>query len=141
MLPACWNPRAGLHHYLGLMRRGVADDLTTEQVRLKRLFYALRSTLAARWIRQHPADVPPMEFEQLRELLPVPLRGDVDELLVRKAMADEKTTVPRPAALVEFLQAEYEVALAARESLPLNRPADPTPALDALFRTWLSSAS
>jgi predicted nucleotidyltransferase len=137
VLPACWNPRAGLHHYAGLMRRGVLDDLTGEEVRLKRLFYALRSTLAARWIQQHPAEVPPMEFSALRVLLPSELNGIVDELLTRKATADEKTTVPRPAVLVEYLQVEYEAAVAARETLPVTRHADPTPELDALFRAWL----
>jgi len=137
LLPACWNPRAGLHHYAGLMRRGVGDDLTSEQVRLKRLFYALRSTLAARWIQQRPTEVPPMEFGMLRQLLPPELNSIVDELLARKATADEKTTVPRPAALVDFLQAEYEAAVATRETLPISRSADSTPVLDALFRAWL----
>ena len=137
LLAACWNPRAGLHHYLGLVRRGVEDDLTGEQVRLKRLFYALRSALALRWIRGRPAAVPPMEFRLLRELLPAELAAVVDELLTQKATANEKTTVPRPAALIDFLREEYEAALAARETLPVARSADPTPALDALFRAWL----
>ncbi|UOR06648.1 nucleotidyltransferase domain-containing protein [Hymenobacter aerilatus] len=140
LLPAFWNPRAGLNHYLGLMRRGVEDDLTTEHVRLKRLFYALRSTLAASWIRQRPNEVPPMEFRPLRELLLATLHDVVNELLTRKATADEKTTVPRPAALVEYLQAEYEAALAARETLPVTRYPDPTAALDALFRAWMADA-
>jgi predicted nucleotidyltransferase len=109
-------------------------------VRLKRLFYALRSTLAARWIQQRPTEVPPMEFRQLRELLPPKLNGTVDELLARKATADEKTTVPRPAVLVEYLQAEYDAAVAARDALPISRSTDPTPELDALFRAWLADA-
>jgi len=137
LLPACWNPRAGLHHYLGLVRRGVEDDLVGEQVRLKRLFYALRSALAARWIRMRPTEVPPMEFGNLRELLPPALKGEVELLLIRKATADEKTTVPRPDALVTFLQTEYAAALSAREMLSVARRADPTPLLDALFRQWL----
>ncbi|MBW3129396.1 nucleotidyltransferase domain-containing protein [Hymenobacter profundi] len=140
LLSACWNPRAGLHHYLGLMRRGVEDDLTSQHVRLKRLFYALRSTLAASWIRQRPDEVPPMEFRPLRELLPAALHSVVDELLARKATADDKTTVPRPAMLVEYLQAKYEAALAARETLPVTRQPDPTAALDVLFRAWLPDA-
>ncbi|MDU0368864.1 nucleotidyltransferase domain-containing protein [Hymenobacter endophyticus] len=137
VLPMCWNPRAGLHHYIGLMRRGVLDDLTGEEVRLKRLFYALRSTLAARWIEQHPTEVPPMEFSKLRALLPPELNGPVEELLARKATADEKTTVPRPTALIEYLQTEYEAALTARETLPIKQLPNPTPELDALFRAWL----
>ncbi|SDX44986.1 nucleotidyltransferase domain-containing protein [Hymenobacter psychrophilus] len=136
-LPAGWNPRAGLHHYLGQLRRGVTDDLTGEQVRLKRLFYALRSALAARWIQHHPDQVPPMEFALLRELLPPELNDTVDELLARKATADEKTTVPRPAALVAYLQQAYDAGQNARAILPVLRRPEPTPALDAVFRAWL----
>ncbi|SHK70452.1 nucleotidyltransferase domain-containing protein [Hymenobacter psychrotolerans] len=138
LLPACWNPRAGLHHYLGQLRRGVEEDLTGEQVRLKRLFYALRSALAARWIQRHPDQVPPMEFAALRELLPIELHGQAEELLTRKATADEKTTVPRPAALGAFLQAEYAAGQAARATLPVLRHSEPTAALDAVFRAWLA---
>ncbi|MBC6698679.1 nucleotidyltransferase domain-containing protein [Hymenobacter puniceus] len=138
LLPACWNPRAGLHHYLGQLRRGVEEDLTTEQVRLKRLFYALRSTLAARWIQRYPDKVPPMKFAALRELLPPALDGVVDELLIRKATADEKTTVPRPAALVAFLQQEYAAGQTARATLPVPRHPEPTAALEAVFRAWLA---
>ncbi|WP_170170318.1 nucleotidyltransferase domain-containing protein [Hymenobacter perfusus] len=137
LLPACWNPRAGLHHYLGQLRRGVAEDLTGEQVRLKRLFYALRSALAARWIQHHPDQVPPMEFAQLRALLPPDLNGAVEELLARKGTADEKTTVSRPAALVAYLQQEYDAGQAARVTLPVPRHLEPTPALDAVFRAWV----
>jgi predicted nucleotidyltransferase len=140
-MASCWNARAGLNHYTGLMRRGVEDDLVAADVRLKRLFYALRSSLAARWIQLQPTEVPPMEFRQLRQVLPPELNEVVDELLARKATADEKTTVPRPALLVDFLRAEYEAALAARATLPISRVADPTPALDALFRTLLPASS
>ncbi|MCA8830620.1 nucleotidyltransferase domain-containing protein [Hymenobacter pini] len=137
LLPACWNPRAGLHHYLGQLRRGVEEELTGEQVRLKRLFYALRSALAARWIQQRPTEVPPMEFSQLRELLPPMLDGIVNELLAQKATANEKTNVPRPVELVVFLEQEYAAGKAARTTLPVLRLPNPTPELDAVFRAWL----
>jgi predicted nucleotidyltransferase len=61
LLPLAFNLKAGLHHYLGQLRRGVEEDLVGEEVRLKRLFYALRSALAARWIRARHT-LPPMEF-------------------------------------------------------------------------------
>ena len=136
VLPACFNPLAALHHYLGLVRRGVEEDLPQPEIRLKRLFYALRSALAARWIRERQT-VPPMEFRTLRALLPNELQADVDELLRQKAQATEKTTVPRPAALAAFLEAEYAATQAARATLHPPRRADPTPALDALFRELL----
>jgi len=133
LLPQAFNLKAGLHHYLGQLRRGVEEDLVGEEVRLKRLFYALRSALAARWIRERHA-LPPMEFAPLRALLPDDLQGIADKLLAQKAYSNEKTVVARPAALVEFLRAEYAAGQAAREGLPILRPTGLGEALDAVLR-------
>jgi predicted nucleotidyltransferase len=139
LLPPAFNLKAGLHHYLGQLRRGVEEDLTGEDVRLKRLFYALRSSLAARWIRERQA-LPPMEFAPLRTLLPADLQGVVDEMLAQKAISNEKTTVPRPAALVAFLAEEYAAGQAAREVLPVERKAGLIEALDELFKQIIQKA-
>ena len=139
LLPVAFNLKAGLHHYLGQLRRGVEEDLTGEQVRLKRLFYALRSALAARWIRERHA-VPPMEFAPLRALLPAALEPEVTALLAAKATANEKTTVPRPAALSEFLREELAAGQAARDTLPVLRGPGAAAELDALFRELLAEA-
>jgi predicted nucleotidyltransferase len=138
LLPPAFNLKAGLHHYLGQLRRGVEEDIIGEEVRLKRLFYALRSALAARWIRERHA-LPPMEFAPLRVLLPFELQTVVDELLAQKAFSNEKTVVARPAALVAFLAAEYAAGQAAREALPVARATGLNEALDAVLRqqvTW-----
>ncbi|RAK70252.1 nucleotidyltransferase domain-containing protein [Hymenobacter edaphi] len=137
-LAECFNPLAGLHHYLGLVGRGVKEDLPGAELRLKRLFYALRSVLAARWIRER-GTVPPMEFRQLRELLPAELQAEIDALLRQKAQATEKTTVPRPEALARFIEAEYAAGKLARATPPAHRP-DPTPALNQLFQELLAAA-
>ena len=133
LLPVAFNLKAGLHHYLGQLRRGVAEDLIGEEVRLKRLFYALRSALAARWIRERHA-LPPMEFAPLRALLPADLQGIADELLAQKTLSNEKTVVARPAALVAFLASEYAAGQAAREALPVARATGLGDALDAVLR-------
>ena len=139
LLPAMFNLKAGLHHYLGQLRRGVEEDLVGEDVRLKRLFYALRSALAARWIRERQT-VPPMEFAPLRGLLPNALNTEVDELLRRKAGANEKTVVARPEALTGFLRDELAAGQAVRESLPVVRAGGAAGELEALFRTLLHAA-
>jgi predicted nucleotidyltransferase len=136
LLPAAFNLKAGLHHYLGQLRRGVEEDLLGEQVRLKRLFYALRSALAARWIREQQA-LPPMEFALLRQLLPTSLQGTVNELLTQKSESNEKTMLARAAALVAFLTAEYAAGQAAREALAPVRPTGLAEALDTVLRQWL----
>jgi predicted nucleotidyltransferase len=139
LLPAAFNLKAGLHHYLGQLRRGVEEELLPEEVRLKRLFYALRSALAARWIRERHT-LPPMEFAPLRASLPTALDAAVAGLLAVKATSNEKTTVPRPAALVAFLQEEYAAGQAARELLSVLRPGGVAAGLDALFRELLGDS-
>ena len=140
LLPATFNLKAGLHHYLGQLRRGVEEDLAGDDVRLKRVFYALRSALAARWIRERHT-VPPMEFTPLRELLPSSLEPEVAALLVAKTAADEKTTVPRPRALSDFLRKELAAGQAARDALPVLRGRDAASGLDELFRALLTEAN
>ena len=130
LLPRAFNLKAGLHHYLGQLRRGVAEELVPAEVRLKRLFYALRAALAARWIRERHA-LPPMELRLLLALLPSELQGTVEELLAQKALATEKTLVPRPAALVDFLTAEHAAGQDAREALPVGAEPGIGEALDA----------
>ncbi|GAB3845824.1 nucleotidyltransferase domain-containing protein [Hymenobacter terrigena] len=138
-LPTAFNLKAGLHHYLGQLRRGVEEDLTENEVRLKRLFYALRSALASRWIRERHT-LPPMEFASLRALLPKELAPAIDELLHEKSTANEKTTVLRPGAVVAFLEEEYAAGQAARESLPVLRTGTITENIDEVFRVLLNAA-
>lgn len=137
LLPLSFNLKAGQHHYLGQLRRGVEDELIQPEIRLKRLFYALRSALAARWIREKHA-LPPMEFAPLRELLPAGFQATANELLAQKTFSNEKTTVARPAALAEFLAAEYAAGQAAREALPVARSERAGEALDAVFQGWVA---
>ncbi|MDQ2794099.1 MAG: nucleotidyltransferase domain-containing protein [Bacteroidota bacterium] len=139
LLPAAFNLKAGLHHYLGQLRRGVEEDLTGPEIRLKRLFYALRSALAARWIRERHT-LPPMEFAPLRALLPAALETEVAALLAAKATANEKTTVPRSAAVCAFLREELAAGQAARETLPVLRGAGAVGELNTLFQKLLAEA-
>ena len=141
LLSATFRPPPILHHYLGMVRRGVEEDLAGETVRPKRLFYALRAALAARWVRQR-ATVPPLTLADLRAELPPVLAADVDALLGQKLVADERATVPRPGALVEFLKEEYAAGRAAQadaaafKSVPLTVE---TVDLDAVFRKLISA--
>ncbi len=143
-LAACAHPQAGLAHYLGQLRGGLEADFAGEQVRYKRLFYALRAALAARCIRlrvEAGAGPPPMEFGLLREFLPAELSAEVDELLRQKSVAVEKATVARPAALLEFLTEEYAAGQAARAILSAQKLPSPTAAFDKLLRQWVGEAA
>ncbi len=137
LLPGTFQPRPILHHYLGMVRRGTEEDLIGPAVRLKRLFYALRAALAARWVRQYNA-VPPLTLADLRAVLPPELAPQVDALLAQKLLADEKATVSRPAELIEFLKKEYAAGRAAQaDPAAFGRPAAVD--LDAVFRELITN--
>jgi predicted nucleotidyltransferase len=137
LLPRAFNLRAGLHHYLGLVRRGLETDFTVPEVRIKRLFYALRSGLAARWIRERQT-VPPMQLAELLAVLPASHQQEVAQLLVEKAHAAEKATVLLSPALRSFLQEEYATGQQSRDRLPVLQGADPVADLNQLFQYWLT---
>jgi hypothetical protein len=87
-----FSPRAMVHHYLSMAKGVVNNDLDGNEIKLKKYFYVLRPTLACRWIIDRK-EVPPMEFGKLRLLLDAGLNEIVDNLLEKKAHADEKSTV------------------------------------------------
>ncbi len=139
LLPATFNPRPILHHYLGMVRRGIEEDLVSDAVRLKRLFYALRAGLAARWARRR-GTVPPLTLADLRAELPPTLASELDALLAQKLVSEEKTTVPRPAAIADFLAEEYAAGRAAQTNPAAFGKAPVGPDLDAVFQGLLHSA-
>ena len=58
-------PAAGFHHYQSMAKKYVAL-CQAETYKLKHLFYALRTALAARWVITYQT-CPPVRFEELRE--------------------------------------------------------------------------
>ena len=85
--------RSGANHYLSMAHNTLRDDLQTDQVKLKRYFYALRPALACLWIVENQS-VPPMEFQHLRVMISNnKVQNAIDELLERKKIADEKALI------------------------------------------------
>ncbi|MBL7973847.1 MAG: nucleotidyltransferase domain-containing protein, partial [Candidatus Kapabacteria bacterium] len=50
--PSHYSLRKGTHHYLGIMMNTFNEEMNKEQVRLKKIFYVLRTALSAWWIVQ-----------------------------------------------------------------------------------------
>jgi len=79
------------------------DNLQSEQVKMKRYFYALRPALACLWIIEKQS-VPPMEFAHLRVIITNnEVQSTIDELLKSKAIAVEKAMIAPVAVLNQWL--------------------------------------
>jgi predicted nucleotidyltransferase len=103
LMPQYFSLRSGANHYLSMAHNTLRDDLQTEQVKLKRYFYALRPALACLWIGEKQT-VPPMEFEHLRVIITdTKVQNAIDELLERKKIADEKALIAPVPVLNQWL--------------------------------------
>jgi predicted nucleotidyltransferase len=138
-----WSSRAGvMRHYLhlgeGQRRTYFADG---KDVKLKKLFYALRPAAALRWLRLH-ADraVAPMHFMTLMEESdpPAEVLDIVRELIRLKSRTRELGSGPLPREIEAFVDGEFA---AARAVLPERTPR-PSPeakaAAESLFRATVA---
>jgi predicted nucleotidyltransferase len=117
----CFSPIAGLHHYLNSAKNHFTECGSTE-VKLKRYFYCLRSTLAGLWIARYKT-IPPMELNQLLPVIEKPaLVQTIQDLVQLKASKDEAYLHSRIEELEEFLKEGIAVCENAASSLPSSSP-------------------
>lgn len=133
LMTTYFSPRAMMHHYLSMANGVVDQDLSGSDVRLKKYFYALRPTLACRWIVECN-EVPPMEFGKLRVLLDPDLHDLVDELLNKKATVDEKFTIKPAMELHRWLDNSIEYC---EHRIPDPSASPDSTALNELFRKYI----
>ena len=119
-VPDWFSPVRARWHYYSMAKKNFRGYLQGDEVRLKKYFYVLRPLLAVRWIEAGKG-MPPMRFATLLEGsdLALPLRAEIDALLVLKQTAGEAQFGPRRLLLHAFIQAELargEVADALPES-------------------------
>ena len=133
--PACLN------HYLHLGGRQWDIYIDgKDEVNLKKYFYIVRPAMAVRWMRIHPAIIPPMNFQELLSGIDLndELTSALNDLLLAKSRSKEIGKAPRVAIIDTFIQAEFDWAREAVKTIrgdksPLRQEAD------ALFRTIIQS--
>ena len=129
------NPRALAYHYLHLARRQVAAKLSRDRIALKRYFYALRPSLALRYLRLQGGKRPPMHLQALLDGtgLPAATVRTIDRLVAAKGRTREMGSGPRIPALDRLIAAEIAAAAGSATEMPGRPPAD-LEAADRLFR-------
>ena len=130
-----YSLRKGIHHYLGITKNACLE-LQNEEVKIKKYFYCLRSILAAYWIIDQQK-LPPMEFAKLRtQITDKSWQEIVNELLLTKTQATEKTMVKSISLLNTFIKKKIEFC---EQYVPLTNKEeiDLTP-LNILFRNLIS---
>ena len=141
LAPQYFRPAKALFHYLGTARTTWREHLAGPDVRLKKVFYALRPLLACRWI-EHARTMPPTAFAPLvaAPWVEAAERAMVDELLAAKVRASEADRAPLPAPVAAWLTAQLDHYERIGPSLATRGDADLAP-LDALLRDTVYRAS
>lgn len=106
-----FSPIATMHHYWNMASNTKADYEGMSEYKLKKLFYALRATMACKWILDKDS-VPPIEFKVMLEQLELPsdLKTRIDELIKLKATKDEAYMHPREQLIDAFIEVEHNRA-------------------------------
>lgn len=90
-----FNPSKVAMHYLGITTKRLIELENVNQIKLKSLFYALRSVLSAKWIVETQT-IPPMEFKKLIHLIDdKSITKQIEKYKSLKETVDEKFLITK----------------------------------------------
>ena len=93
LMPKYFSLRAGASHYLSMTINTFQNDLQSDEVKLKKYFYAIRPILACKWIVEK-LECPPIKFGILRTLITEnDVQNAIDDLMERKSQSAEKAFI------------------------------------------------
>lgn len=116
ILPQYFSVKKSLYHYWHTSETHYKTHLLSDEVNIKKYFYALRPLLAAKWILDKKS-APPMLFENLvKEELEIELVPEVNRLLGLKKTLPEMGKAPRIQIINDYAERELrEIKVAAEE--------------------------
>lgn len=129
----CFAPIATMHHYLGMAKNSFEEVDGKDEIKLKKLFYALRATLACKWILEK-GSVPPIVFMTMVNELSFDqnLKDKIVNLIGLKSGKTERYIHPAEKDLNAFITNELMKASAAFEGLSGRKQREVD--LDSLFK-------
>lgn len=134
----CYSPIATMHHYLGLARNSFEGIDNEASVRLKHLFYALRASMACKWIVDQDIMPPIVFITMLNELsIDNELRNKIKDLINLKANKKESYVHPKEPELNHFIRNQLNVAKDIADTLPGRKEKHVD--LDIFFRKVLKT--
>lgn len=134
----CFAPIAAMHHYSGMAKNSFDDIEGKEEIKLKKLFYALRATLACKWILEKDS-IPPIVFiTMVNELeFDEKLKDKIRSLIELKSGKNENYVHPAEKELSDFIREQLTIADEKAISLKGRKEKDTD--LDEFFRYGLKT--
>lgn len=101
-----FSPIASMHHYLSMSKK-YNDACSGSEVKLKKYFYALRTTIASSWIRER-GSMPHIEMSEMFSVVPEKVKHKINEMIKIKAGQSESYLHPKEPLISDFLASEIE---------------------------------
>lgn len=110
---------ATMHHYLGMAKKFIEEMKESEEYKLKKFFYTLRSATACKWILEKD-EMPPIEFIKMLNNLDIDskLTKRINELIELKATKSETYYHKGESELLRFIEKCINAAEKNRLNLP-----------------------
>ena len=126
-----------MYHYLNMGKRSFEDIDGQDEVKLKKLFYALRASFACKWILDKDS-IPPIVFQKMLDELEIPaaLRTRIYELIELKSGKNEDYMHPQEPEMNAFIREQFERS--EKESANLKGRKQKSVDLDGAFLTVLN---
>ncbi|APZ45650.1 hypothetical protein BW723_04765 [Polaribacter reichenbachii] len=89
----CFSPIKSMFHYLSMSKK-YQEKLQKDSIKLKDLFYALRTSLAGKWILEHNT-LPPVVFEKMLNLVDKNFESEIRNIMKVKSENEENYMHPK----------------------------------------------
>jgi hypothetical protein len=97
----CFSPIASMFHYLSMSKK-YAEKINSNTIKLKDLFYALRTSLAGKWILENNT-LPPVAFEKMLHMVNSTTESEIRELIELKSKKNESYFLPKSKGVVSLV--------------------------------------
>lgn len=97
----CFSPIKSMFHYLSMSKK-YEEKLRKDDIKLKDLFYALRTSLAGKWILENKS-LPPVIFEKMLHLVDENSEKEIRNLMKIKSKNGESYLHPKNEKVVNLV--------------------------------------
>lgn len=97
----CFSPIASMFHYLSMSKK-YEEKIAKDTIKLKSLFYALRTAMAGKWILEC-GTMPPVRFREMLPLVTKEVANEIEELMRIKSENAESYMHKRPENVCNFI--------------------------------------
>lgn len=119
LIPEFFNAKRAMYHYLAMASKIVRTEMNESSIKIKKLFYIIRSILACEWIGKYKT-MPHTLFSEL--LKDADLDADIEEFVIArlkdKEVAVEALEVELPDEIINWLSSQLGLYGAAAQEMP-----------------------